>query len=211
MFGNYEIYNYGALENIKLRDEFYPEWTCRFYIYNCVPESTKKDIENSKNTEVIRINKTGSLSESTTKRFLPMSESDVEVMISRDCDSRLNNREAKAVEEWLNSNKGVHIMRDHPYHKALILGGMFGVKNGIITNIEELLNQFNNSEIKTNDQNFLSKVIYPKIKNNCLIHDEFSGKTPFPTSRVNYHFVGEKFDKNNNRFNHYKKLINGSL
>ena len=59
-------------------------------------------------------------------RFEPAGEEDVDVMISRDTDSRLNLREKFAVEEWLESDKGFHIMRDHPHHGYPVLGGMWG-------------------------------------------------------------------------------------
>ena len=50
----------------------------------------------------------------------------MEVFLSRDLDSRLNAREAAAVAEFLQSGAGVHIMRDHPAHAAVMMGGMWG-------------------------------------------------------------------------------------
>ena len=49
-------------------------------------------------------------------------------MISRDLDSRFSDREKFAVQEWLNSNKSHHIMRDHPHHDFEVLGGLWGSK-----------------------------------------------------------------------------------
>ena len=48
--------------------------------------------------------------------------------ISRDLDSRFSDREQAAVEEWLNSSKKFHIMRDHPRHRPAMLGGTWGCK-----------------------------------------------------------------------------------
>ena len=48
--------------------------------------------------------------------------------MSRDLDSRLNEREQAAVQEWLNSNKEFHFMRDHPQHGTTILGCGWGCK-----------------------------------------------------------------------------------
>ena len=42
--------------------------------------------------------------------------------MSRDLDSRINEREVEAVEEWLSSDQPVHAMRDHPQHDIAILG-----------------------------------------------------------------------------------------
>ena len=53
--------------------------------------------------------------------------------MSRDLDSRLNDREQAAVQEWLNSKKEFHIMRDHPMHGWPILGGLWGCKMTDVT------------------------------------------------------------------------------
>ena len=44
-------------------------------------------------------------------RFEAIDNQDVEIMMSRDTDTRILPREVKAVEEWINSNKIFHIMR----------------------------------------------------------------------------------------------------
>jgi hypothetical protein len=144
-------------------------------------------------------------------RFYPASEEDVDVMISRDCDSRLSIRERFAVEEWLNSDKGFHIMRDHPYHGTTILGGMWGVKRGVLPQMKNEIDKFVKGEYWQVDQNFLSQIIYPIIKSNSFVHDEFfnfeAHKKNFPTERVNKEFVGDVFDHNDNRHPEYHKSI----
>ena len=52
----------------------------------------------------------------------------VSVTMSRDLDSRVTEREAAAVHEWLKSNKTLHSMRDHPWHTVPIMGGGWGSK-----------------------------------------------------------------------------------
>ena len=42
----------------------------------------------------------------------------------RDSDSRLNPRERFAVEEWIQSGKAVHTIRDHPNHERPLNGGL---------------------------------------------------------------------------------------
>ena len=48
--------------------------------------------------------------------------------MSRDLDSRLNDREQAAVQEWLQSTKAFHFMRDNPSHGTPILGCGWGCK-----------------------------------------------------------------------------------
>lgn len=50
----------------------------------------------------------------------------VDVMMSRDADSPLFQREVAAVQEWLASDRTFHVMRDTFHHcKYYILGGIF--------------------------------------------------------------------------------------
>ena len=61
-------------------------------------------------------------------RYLPLLDPSVDVMVSRDLDSRLTTREQAAVEEWLNTGLAFHVMRDNPQHGTEILGGMWGAR-----------------------------------------------------------------------------------
>ena len=49
-------------------------------------------------------------------RFLPLLDPQVDVMVSRDLDSRLGPREVAAVTQWLEQDTSLpfHVMRDHP-------------------------------------------------------------------------------------------------
>jgi hypothetical protein len=47
----------------------------------------------------------------TVWRFLPIGDSFVDIFLSRDSDSNLQERELHAVNEWLNSSTLFHIMR----------------------------------------------------------------------------------------------------
>ena len=60
-------------------------------------------------------------------RFYPI-ESDIDIMLSRDVDSRITEREMNLVNQWIESDKTFHIIRDHMGHKIEILGGTWGCK-----------------------------------------------------------------------------------
>jgi hypothetical protein len=76
-------------------------------------------------------------------RFLPAYEPDVEVMISRDCDSRIGSREARCVHEWLDSGKKLHIIRDHERHYDFpILAGMWGIRGGLDSSTRDSIASF---------------------------------------------------------------------
>jgi len=149
-------------------------------------------------------------------RFLALSDKDISVLLSRDCDSRISPREVSAISEWLSSDKDFHIMRDHPYHQVPILSGMWGCRNGILSNIDDLLLQWESHSPKgryhAEDQDFLGQIIYPLVCNNSMEHSEFNLKyngeiRPFPYIRDNYEFVGDVFDEKNVRHPDYWRLI----
>ena len=144
-------------------------------------------------------------------RFYPASEDDIDVFIVRDTDSRLSYREKAAVDEWLLSDKGLHIMRDHPYHTSLIMGGMWGMKKGTFPKMKELIEIYKGGNFWQVDQNFLNQFVYPLCKDNIIVHDEFmnfeNSKKPFPTKRIDSEFVGDVFDEKNIRNKEYFKLI----
>jgi hypothetical protein len=223
LWGDKDMYWKGAVENIKLSKIYYPGWINRFYIdEECdtsLIEMIKGDNveiilmkpDNGRVSNIDRFNHSGLF-----WRFLSLESNDVDVLISRDCDSRISKREVCAVNEWLESNKDFHIMRDHPYHAVPILSGMWGCKNKALLNIKELLdiwNLFPNKGLyNAEDQDFLGQLIYPIIKDKALEHCDFNlnfgGRLiPFPTKRENCEFVGDVFDEANIRHPEHWQIL----
>ena len=52
----------------------------------------------------------------------------MDVLLSRDLDSRVSAREVAAVREWLGSGRAVHSMRDHPTHWVPMLGSAWAAR-----------------------------------------------------------------------------------
>ena len=212
LWGENPMYWIGALKNIELSKEYYPGWICRFYI----DSNSKQELINTikgDNVELVLVDSKDSF-HGMFWRFWASEDPEVDIFISRDCDSRFSDREVYAIKEWLESDKDFHIMRDHPYHTVPILGGMWGCRNGLMRkiNLSEKINQWGKYERKGIDQDFLGQVIYPLVKNNSFEHSEFGlnygGETkPFSTERNNYEFVGDVFDENDIRHPDYWKVI----
>jgi protein O-GlcNAc transferase len=208
LWGDNPVYTKGAIRNAELAKEIYPDWVCRFYVGKSTPTDIIQTLKGFNNTEVVEMGNDGDWT-AMFWRFYPAGEEDVDVVIVRDCDSRLNNREKEAVDEWLNSDKGFHIMRDHPYHTTEILGGMWGSKKGITPNMKEQIETYVKGNFWQVDQNFLKDIIYPIVKNNSLVHDEFFDKKPFPSNREKDRFVGQAFNENDGLlYPEHSKLIN---
>lgn len=212
IWGENPMYWVGALRNIELAKKYYPDWICRFYIDKKSKQELIDTIKGD-NVEVVFVDSKDSF-HGMFWRFWASEDPDVNIFLSRDCDSRLSDREVSAVNEWLSSNKDFHIMRDHPYHKVPILGGMWGCRNGIMRKIglTKMIENWNQYQSKGIDQDFLGKCVYPLVINKSMEHSEFNLRfggeiRPFPTIRNNYEFVGDVFDENEIRHPEYWKLI----
>lgn len=206
LWGNNPKYTFGAIRNAQLALEIYPEWNSWFYVGDNVSQNTVVELLKIPKTKVIL--KSGNCDwTSMYWRFEAGYSPDSDVTIFRDTDSRLNYREKAAVEDWLISDKTIHIMRDHPYHGYPILGGMWGFKNNGKYNLKDLLESFNKTDQYGTDYTFLAQTIYPITKEDQLVHDEFFEHKPFPQPRIETEFVGDVFDENENRHPDYQLVI----
>jgi hypothetical protein len=205
LWGDNPKYTIGALYNAELVSEIYPDWTARFYVGKSTPVNVGKKLEKL-GSEVVYMDDHGNWT-GMFWRFYPAGESDVEIMISRDTDSRLSFREKTAVDDWLASDKDFHIMRDHPAHNAPIMGGMWGARGHILKDIKNMIEEYQKGDFWQVDQIFLREKIYPMVKSISYVNDEFFEKKPFPTNRKNYEFVGDVFDENNIRHPEHWKVF----
>lgn len=191
LWGDDEKYTIGAIKNAQLRKEFYPDWIARFYVGESVPNDIVTSLREVENTDVVLMNESGDWT-GMFWRFLAADGDDI--VVSRDTDSRPSWREVHAVDEWLNSDKDFHIMRDHPYHGTAILGGMWGARNGILKGLTQSVSDYHKGNFWQVDQNFLRDIVYPIVKDRAMVHDEFFEKKPFPTPRLPREFVGQPFN-----------------
>lgn len=205
LWGKEPIYNVGIIRNAEQYKEIYTDWQMIVYHNNSVPIETIKKLNE---LGVKCINAEGK-TYGMFWRFYATDIEDADYVIFRDADSRLSIREKLAVDEWIESGKTLHVMRDHPAHyipygtnSKGILGGMWGIKKQEIK-FEQEINIFcmrqgiltNNNKFYGSDQAFL-KSIYIFYNDDMCVHDEFFDKKPFPIPRENGRFIGERIDIN---------------
>ena len=195
LWGNKECYRDGAYENVLLAKYLYPDWRCRFYLDDSVCFLTKKTLLKNSNVEIIEIDEETKKWSGMFWRFLAAEDADIAIF--RDCDSRLSERELLAVNDWISGTKSFHIMRDHPQHSTQVMGGMWGVQNRKFAHIRALIRAYYAGEMKDYgygiDQNWLKEMWAPYIQHDCIVHDEFFDKKPFPSSfRRDDYFVGRQ-------------------
>lgn len=217
LWGDNPKYNVGAIKNAILARQIYPGWITRFYCGQSVPKDTRLALyQNDGLTEIIPLNVPGDW-RMMLDRFQPINENGVECIISRDCDSRLSLREKEAVDEWLASDKSFHTMHDHPHHSVPILGGMFGIKKGLFSEMGRHAAEWARSHESRwqVDQDFLTEVVWPVVQNDTLNHDEFYrhlwGGRPFSSPRNGLEFIGATYDEfnmiNQDQMNELAKVI----
>lgn len=194
LWGDSPKYCVGAVKNAQLMKQFYPGWESWFYCGNSVHQSILDELQ-SEGCKVILKDEPGDWT-GMFWRFEPISTSGVDVMISRDTDSRISARESAAVNEWLQSGKLFHVMRDHPAHATEILGGMWGARKPILGDMKHLIDNYMKGNFWQVDQNFLKEVIWPRVAYTTCTHDEIFAKLSFPALRNGCEFVGQVFDEN---------------
>ena len=199
LFGESERYWGGAVPNANLALEIYPGWTVRYY-YNSssVPQDVLNGLKRMANVELIdMVNST--IVDPRTWRYLVALDSNITgAYIVRDIDSRLNQREKAAVDEWLQTNFSFHSMHDHPAHCPVPMqAGLWGARKLIpeMKCVIERCNSDNNQISLYDDAIGLTDFVLPIARGDILFHDSFCCGTyenslPFPTARVGGEHVG---------------------
>lgn len=185
LFGDQPRYCETLIKNIEVARELYPDWICRIYLDDSVPQHVWQRLQQP-NSQLVDMSQEKMLFP-TLWRFLVMDDPSVKRFIVRDADSLLSEREVAAVEAWLNSPYWFHHMRDYFTHTELLLAGMWGGCHGVFRNVEQQMRdfiaQYQGSERFT-DQYFLKVALWPTVRDSLLSHDDifhFHQAQPWPT------------------------------
>ena len=132
--GKERKYFQGIQLNLAEMPKIYDDWVLRVY-YDLEPDHhLMKDMCemacSNPNIDLCYVKELPGLSKvfAMNWRFMPMLDPQVSHMVSRDLDSLITQREKDAVEEWLDSDKAFHFMRDHPAHSIEVLGSGWGIR-----------------------------------------------------------------------------------
>lgn len=212
----FPMYRSGVLANLELAKKWYPGWTIRVYVNETVPVSDQ-NLFSQLGGEVVVVNKTAGVlgtypGAGLFWRMLPYDDADCEALIVRDTDSRLGEREAWAVQDWLASGQVAMTMHDHPQHLGMpMLGGMWGIRPDQHRGLKmtEAVTTWLESQAclgevagnwKMQDQLFLWNIVYPKVAVSLVDYCDFvsgPGIRRFGVDRTEkLRFVGEIFDAN---------------
>lgn len=211
LFGSQEKYWKGLLVNINLIHEKFPDWEIWVYIGNDVPDIVLYTLKSFSDVKLIETKEIDMVNKFF--RFFPIDDPTVEICIIRDTDSRIYERDESCIRDFISSNYGAHIIRDHPNHHHRLMAGMWGIKQGVLGIPIRVLFDHWRASRNTNrfwdDTEFLVNLVYPRIASFALVHDELrhyepeEQRMPFKVGILNgLHFVGQvyEYDENSREF-----------
>lgn len=192
LYGDSSAYNEPAVINTELQARIYPDWQCRFYVDNTVPETTIQRLKENQ-TEVILVTKSQQQLPGTMWRFLALDDPTVGRVIFRDADAVISEREAVAVKEWEASKAPFHLIRDAGSHTELILAGLWGAVAGSIQNISTQMHDYITQQGdalsgRFADQFFLRERVWTSVRSHSITHSnlfDFMETRPLPPININ--------------------------
>ena len=198
LWGDSEIYNYGMVENALVAKTLLPDFMLYVYHNNTVLQKSLNILKTLDNVRLINTNIDTPNASNMLWRFQPCFQSDSIVMV-RDADSLINDRDKFVITDFLNSDKQINIIRDTGVHsKYNILGGMWGTKNGVLKKYFKMYNEFKILEDTRGIDIVLLSNIYEIEKNNCIVYIPLSLKdncilrneTDYKIIEASGHFIG---------------------
>ena len=195
LHGTDATYLRGAVRNALAAQFLYPEWTCRFYIDGSISEDLIRELA-SEGAEVKRVDGLPATRFGTFWRFLVAEDPEIDRYLVRDCDACLNLRERAAVEDWIESGRHFHVMRDAMTHTEVMLAGMWGGVRGALPPVGKTIIDFAQTAplSRTADQQFLRERIWPTVRQSVLVHDSHfaTGESrDFPARSPSWQHVGQ--------------------
>lgn len=182
----------GIQKQVSGASLYYPDWVIRVHAIGLTDAMIQEllSYSNIAPVEVVRCHTNSILSRSSSakmiSRFLVYDDPTVYHSIIRDVDGRFSPRELMATNQWVGSKYKFHVMRDHKWHSVPIMGGMFGMKRGVLSGGLTMTDLVNNAMKKypkspipgccAEDQNFLSKFVWPLVKQAAMDHDSQPGR-----------------------------------
>ncbi len=217
LWGNIRCYTVGSIKNALLAKKYFPEWICRYYYDNTVPNEIIEKLNSLDNTELFFIEKPSGATNfkqpgqyGSLWRYSVFNDDDVEIWMSRDTDSRISPYEKKYIDEFINSDKIIHGFRDEK--EPLLRAGMMTFKNyslkgdkyidnriinGEKLDIKVMMNYINKDNTPFYcDEKFLKDKILPIYKNNYYYNLRNDKSINFPIECGPY--VGSMLDCNDN-------------
>lgn len=184
LYGSKPAYCETLILNAKAMRTIYPDWTMRVYHDDTIPVHLPPRLK-LLDVECLNIQTLNAQHmPGTFWRFLALADWDYDVVIMRDADSVISEREKILVDEWLATDKPFHVIRDWYGHTDLVLAGLWGARGGFLGDIRARIDHYLQNEKSIHpthaDQFFLAQHVWARIKPYCVHHSSlipFEGAT----------------------------------
>jgi tetratricopeptide (TPR) repeat protein len=174
LWGAAPFYGYGAMINLALCRTVYPDWTCRFYVDATVPQPCVAYLRD--NGADVRRMEDEYPGVGLFQRFLVMNDPAVGRFLVRDCDARVSAAEAELVRRWIDGGYPFHVVRDHVLHNELMIGCLWAGRTDCGIDVVALMKRYfagGPTAKYGHDQRMLGLMLWPLIRNRCLVHDKY--------------------------------------
>ena len=197
LYGTDLKYLHGAIRNAQIIEELGNGWKSVFYLGHDVPNWVAEELKS--HHALIREWQDNWHANGMFWRFYAVREFDFDYLLVRDVDSRVSDRELSFIQTWVDSGKVLHVIRDHPHHGAVILGGLWGGSSKIKTVEIDWDKSLDYGVERGSDQDFLRDEVWPKLKHSvCELGSSFITSIFVkwvPRRSAQDGFVGEAFDQ----------------
>lgn len=216
LWGSNKVYTYGLVENVLRNKKILPAWKVRVHHNDTVPENVLTWLKQQDNVELVHHEGSECKASNMFWRFEDLFLPDTTVLI-RDADSRISDRELGFIQEWLDSDRDFHFIRDAETHKVCIPGGLLGCRNNCLRYIAgssglrnvnlpplqfhdglSFMRQFYQNlpaprDHYNMDQIFLYTYVYPQVVHQSMVHCSYNAYEPFArkVDPVDTGFCGE--------------------
>eukprot|EP01104_Vermistella_antarctica_P006929 TRINITY_DN17636_c0_g1_i1.p1 TRINITY_DN17636_c0_g1~~TRINITY_DN17636_c0_g1_i1.p1 ORF type:complete len:480 (+),score=38.96 TRINITY_DN17636_c0_g1_i1:125-1441(+) len=175
-------YMSGIIYNLVAARTVYPGWGVRVYTVHDRPKMRGWfDEFCAAGVDVVLVNNTLMQHHMALWRVLPWDDSCLDAVVVRDLDSRVTWREAAAVDEWLATNRSIHLMRDAKAHYYPVMAGMFGVRPNLLRtrpadfNMREMVEAPLVPHARNWDQTFLTRTVWNTFPASDMVQHNFAG------------------------------------
>ena len=177
LFGSDSKYCETAVLNVIEQKRVYPDWRCRFYVDDSVPEFILSRLREH-GAQIMLVDDEVKTWPGAMWRFAAYDDPNVSRVIFRDADSVVSKREALAVEDWVCSQQPFHMMRDAGSHTELVLAGLWGCVRGALPPMSQMVGDYltkTSPDERFADQYFLREYVWPYMRDHVVQHDSKFG------------------------------------
>lgn len=209
IYGDDPKYYFGLRENIRLIQEYFPDFYIFIYCGSNRVDHFLNTISRSDKIHLIDTYKAGAIN--MMYRYMPILLEYSEVVFSRDADSEINERDRWAIRDFLedtHEKNAVQTIRDHYFHKSRLTGGLTGIHfkrllknsseilNNLKTVFSQIIQEYSIENIHYgDDEKILNERIWPLLKTQLIVYSNinvFEGETYTPIDFENdgHNFCG---------------------